>query len=145
MITSVNLIMITIVNEFNYKESSMKKVPSVSEAEYEVMKVVWSMKTITSGEIIEKLSPKMDWNPQTVKTLINRLVKKKALNYTNKGKSYIYTAALSKEDCIDKESKSFLNRIFDGALMPMLTHFAKSNELSAEEIEQLNKILNGEK
>lgn len=122
----------------------MKKTPGITEAEYEIMKIAWGKNPVTSGELIEKLCPKMNWGPKTVKTLINRLVKKEALNYTSIGKAYLYTPAVSREECVAEESESFLQRMFDGALMPMLTHFAKSKRLSPGEIKQLKKILSEE-
>ena len=122
----------------------MKKSPGIAECEYEIMKIVWEKNPIPSREIIERLCPKMNWSPKTVKTLINRLVRKKALNYTSAGNAYLYTPALSREECVAEESESFLQRMFDGALMPMLTHFAKSKRLSREEIRQLKKILTEE-
>ena len=123
----------------------MKQIPKISEAEYEVMKTVWGKNPISANEIVEELSDKTDWQPKTVKTLINRLLKKDALGFTLEKKTYLYYPAVSKDDCIKEESESFLNKIFDGALMPMLTHFAKSRNLSVEDIEKLKSILNEEK
>ncbi|MDD5698133.1 MAG: BlaI/MecI/CopY family transcriptional regulator [Victivallaceae bacterium] len=119
----------------------MKEIPGISEAEYEVMKVVWKKYPLTSGEIIEKLSPKKNWNPKTVKTLINRLVKKQALVHTAQGKAYLYSPAVSREACASRESESFIKRVFDGAMMPMLAHFAKANKIKPEDVERLKKIL----
>lgn len=120
----------------------MKKTSRISEAEFEIMKIVWDKNPIPSSEIIERISPKAGWSPTTVKTMISRLVKKGALDFKADGKSYIYTPKGRREDYVALESESFLDRVFDGALMPMLAHFAKSKRLSPEEVQKLKDILN---
>jgi len=126
------------------QETVMSKVIKISDAEIEVMKVVWKKNPISSNEIIEELSRTTSWASKTVRTLINRLTNKGALNYNQEGKSYLYIPAISKEECVKTETESFLDRMFDGALMPMLTHFAKSKKLSSEDIEKLKNILEGD-
>ena len=113
----------------------------ISDAEIEVMKVAWKKNPVTSNEIVEELSQTTSWAPKTIRTMINRLANKGALTYKQEGKSYLYSPGISKEECVRQESESFLNRMFDGALMPMLTHLAKSRKLSSEDIEKLKDIL----
>lgn len=113
----------------------------ISDAEWEIMKVLWQNHPITAHEIIEKLEGKQDWNPRTIKTMINRLLKKGAIDHETKGKSYLYSPAVDKAQCIREESKSFMQKIFDGAAAPMLSYFVKNSELSKEEIAELKKIL----
>jgi len=122
----------------------MEAMPKISEAEFEVMKTVWEKNPITANEIADKLAPVTDWNPKTVKTLISRLVKKGALRFTAEGKTYQYFPTVQKEQCQAEEAESFLNRVFDGALMPMLAHFAQSRTLSPKEIAALKDILDRE-
>lgn len=122
----------------------MNKDIRISDAEIEVMKIAWEKNPVTSNEIVEKLSQRTSWAPKTIRTLINRLANKGALSYTKEGKSYLYIPAISKEACVKAETESFLDRMFDGALMPMLTHFAKSKKLSSEDIDKLKNILEGD-
>lgn len=123
----------------------MNNMPRISESEFEIMKVVWNNKDpVPASDIIEKVAQKNSWNPRTVKSLINRLTNKGALEFEQKGKMYLYFPAVSKEDCVAEESESFLDRMFDGALMPMLTHFAKSKKLSRADIEKLRQMLDNE-
>ena len=67
----------------------MKKIPSISEAEHQVMKVIWKNNPIMASEIINILTEKTDWKPKTIKTLINRLLKKEAIGYEKSGREYI--------------------------------------------------------
>jgi BlaI family penicillinase repressor len=119
----------------------MKKLPKISAAEWEVLKVVWEQPFLSAGEVADKLSSQKDWHPRTVKTLLARLVKKGALVYRADGNRYLYEPKVKKEDVIKHESQSFLDRVFDGVTGPMLAHFVKTAKMSPEEIQQLKQIL----
>ena len=119
----------------------MKKLPKISDAEWLVMNVVWKHPSCTAQEIIDLLATSNDWGPATVKTLINRLLNKKALTFEKTGKLYHYRAAVNEEDCRIAETKSLLDRVFDGSFSPMLAHFVKSKQLKPSEIAELEKIL----
>jgi BlaI family transcriptional regulator, penicillinase repressor len=122
----------------------MPKVPTISEAEWSVMRVVWEAgRPITAGEVVEKLAPRHDWNHRTIKTMLGRLMRKGALGYEADGKRYLYRARVSMEQCLRVESRSFLDRVFGGAAAPMLNYFARNTRLSPEEIAQLKCILDG--
>lgn len=117
-----------------------KKNIRISENEWTIMKVLWNKSPAKAGEIINELSSK-DWNHRTIRTMLSRLVKKGALNFEQNGNIYIYTPAISMEECIREESRSFINRVFDGATTPMLAHFVKNTELTKEDIRELKAIL----
>ena len=119
----------------------MEHTPRISEAEWQVMKVIWPRPPCTAQDIIAALSYSTDWSAATVKTLLNRLVKKQVLAFEKEGKSYRYRAAVSEEDCQQTETESFLQRVFDGALTPMIAHFANTRKLSPEEIGELKRLL----
>jgi len=120
----------------------MKKLPRISETEWEVMKVVWSQAPCSAGEIIEALY-RLDptWHPKTVKAFLNRLVKKKALGFRKEGRAYRYRPLVKEDECVDAASESFLRRVFAGSLKPMLAHFVERRKLSAEEIRDLKRLL----
>jgi BlaI family penicillinase repressor len=115
--------------------------PRISEAEWEVMKICWIKPLITAQEIIETLSANDEWHPKTVKTLLNRLVKKRALGFKKEGRAYLYQPLVAENDCVTAESKSFLDRVFGGSLKPMLTHFVENRKLSPKEIAELKNLL----
>lgn len=120
----------------------MGSLPKISEAEWEIMNLIWKNKRITSNEIIEKLKARKEWKGTTVKTLINRLLKKEAISFDKNGKEYFYFATIEKEECIKEESETFINRFFNGSINSMLLNFVKSEKLSNEEINELQEILN---
>jgi len=119
----------------------MAKTPKISEAEWEIMRIVWDKNPITSREVNQRLAPEKDWNPKTVGTLLSRLVKKGALKYRAKRTVYYYSPKVSREECIRAETKSLAKRLFDGSAAPMLVHFVESTDLTSEEIKELKRIL----
>ena len=120
----------------------MKRVPRISESEWQVMKVVWAKAPCSAGEVIESLS-KADptLHPKTIKTFLNRLASKKALGFRKEGRSYLYRPLVSESQCVDAASESFLDRVFGGSLKPMLAHFVERKKLSAAEIRELRDLL----
>jgi BlaI family penicillinase repressor len=119
----------------------MEKLPKISESEWLVMQVLWSKGPLTANEVVEQLARKTKWNPRTVKTLINRLLKKGALNFQKQGRQYRYFAAVSESKCVRKETQSFVRRVYGGAVRPMLASFLEDTDLSPDEIKDLKKIL----
>ena len=119
----------------------MKKVPRISETEWEIMKIVWSKGQCTANEILDALNSRDSWHPKTARTLIGRLVKKRALTYKEDGRAYIYRAGISEEEAIAHYSQSFLERVFNGALTPMFAHFVQSQRLSPSDLRELRDVL----
>ena len=119
----------------------MSKPPRISETEWEIMKVCWEKFPVTAQEIIDALSISDDWHPKTVKTLLNRLVKKRALGFKKQGRAYQYEPLVAEKDCVAAESESFLDRVFGGSLHPLLAHFVGTRKLSPVEISELKRLL----
>ena len=109
----------------------MSEIPKISEAEWEVMKIVWSRTSpCTANEIVDALEGIADWKSNTVKTLITRLVKKQALGYEEERRMYLYYPLVSEDKCIKSETNSFVKRVFGGALKPMLVTFLQDEKIS---------------
>jgi BlaI family penicillinase repressor len=119
----------------------MSEKPAISNAEWEVMKVLWGRSPATAEDVVRALSAKTDWKPKTIMTLITRLVKKGVLSYEKKGRAYEYFPTIDEEQCIRDESRSFIQRVYDGAMKPMLVNFLKEARLSKKDIEELKRIL----
>lgn len=115
--------------------------PNISDSEFEVMKIIWDKSPVKSKEIIASLSNTKDWNEQTIKTLINRLLKKGAISFEKEGRNYSYYPLIKKKDYIQKESKSFLQKFYDGSINSMFSHFIKDKRLSKSDIEELKELL----
>jgi BlaI family penicillinase repressor len=116
--------------------------PQISRAEWQVMKVVWDISTPCSAQsVIDALSATNKWSVTTVKTLLGRLVQKGALSFIKEGKAYLYSAAVSRKACLAAEADSFLDRVFDGSLTPLIAHFARARGLRKRDIEELEALL----
>ena len=123
----------------------MKNLPRISETEWEVMKMVWAHAPCTAGRIIEGLTEQdRSWHPKTVKAFLNRLVSKGALTFRKEGRAYLYRPVAKQEDCIEAASNSFLERVFGGSMKPMLAHFVEHKKLTAEEIQELRRLLDNQ-
>lgn len=119
----------------------MKSLPQISEAEFEVMKIVWKYYPISTNEITDKLVQSSSWSPKTIQTLIKRLVMKGALTYEKKSRVFVYTPVLEEQDYLNQESTSFLERFFEGNVSAMLSSFIENKPLSETEIDTLRSLL----
>ncbi|MBY0086628.1 BlaI/MecI/CopY family transcriptional regulator [Brevibacillus sp. M2.1A] len=120
----------------------MHNLPKISEAEWEIMKIIWKNNPINAENIALLLPDEIEWTDQTVRTFINRLLKKKVIGFEKAGRSYKYFPLISEKECIKAESQSFLKRVFSGAADMMMTNFLEDVKLSQKDIEHLQKILN---
>ncbi len=120
----------------------MKELPKISEAELEVMKVLWTKSPLSANEVVRMLEDQTDWKPKTIRTLLNRLVQKGAIAVQQEvGKVYAYCPLVSQDVFLKVETKSFLQRLYGGALKPLLLNFLQEEKLSREEISELKRIL----
>ena len=119
----------------------MSDLPQISEAEYEVMKIVWKHAPINTNEITEKLLQSTNWSPKTIQTLIKRLVTKGALTYEKQSRVFVYTPLVKESEYICQESNSFLNRYYDGDITAMLSAYIEKDKLTEPEIETLRSLL----
>jgi BlaI family penicillinase repressor len=116
-------------------------IPSISESEWTVAAVVWDQDGLTATEIAERLPRGVQWKLKTVNTFLTRLVSKGVLAVERDGRAFRYHALIPRERCVRAESESFLQRVFGGAVAPLLAHFCETADLSDDEIAELRRIL----
>ena len=114
---------------------------SISDAEWQVMNVIWDGQPIAAQEIVSRLSEQTDWAPQTVKTMLHRLVKKEVLTFEQQGNRYVYRSRVKRSACVKQASRAFLDRVFDSEPGPLLAHFMQHTKLSDKDIAELRRIL----
>ena len=119
----------------------MSDLPQISEAEFEVMKIVWKHAPISTNEITDKLLQITSWSPKTIQTLIKRLVTKGALTYEKQSRVFVYTPVVKESEYIGQESNSFLKRYYNGNLSSMLASYLEDDKLSSTEIDNLRHLL----
>jgi BlaI family penicillinase repressor len=119
----------------------VQQAPRISDSEWEVMRELWAESPLTANRMVEKLTATTPWKATTIRTLINRLVEKRAIGYEKKGREHHYYPLASESECVQAESQSFLGRVYRGALNPILAAFMENDKLSPEDIKQLKRIL----
>lgn len=119
----------------------MKHLPQISEAEYEVMKVLWRYAPISTNEVTEKLSRTSDWSPKTVHTLLKRLVLKEAITYRKESRVFVYTPLVKEQEYLKKANDHFLNRFYNGKISSMVTNYINSEHMTSEDLEELRRLL----
>ncbi|WP_042221651.1 penicillinase repressor BlaI [Oceanobacillus manasiensis] len=118
-----------------------EKVPSISEAEWEVMNVLWQKWPQTANDVITSLQGQKDWKAKTVRTLLDRLVQKGVVHVDKEHRVYTFYPLYSQDDCQRAEAESFIKRIYGGTVKSMLVQFIEEDSLSEEDIEELKSIL----
>ena len=85
--------------------------------------------------------PAQDWQEGTVKSLLNRLLKKRAVTAARDGRRYLYSPKLNREQYVMQESKGLLDRLFDGRVAPLVAHFSEQRKLSRKDIAELKRLI----
>lgn len=119
----------------------MKKLPQISEAEFEVMRIVWDNAPVSTNEVTEKLMATTDWKAKTIQTLLKRLVTKGALTYEKQSRVFVYTPLIEEKDYVSQESTTFLNRYFGGNIASMVSAYLDNDALSENELDSLRQLL----
>ena len=116
--------------------------PVITVAEWDVMAVLWDAPAaVPAAEVVAALADRRAWSPRTVKTLLTRLVKKRAVAFEPRGREYLYRPAVTRDAVVRHESRSFLARVFGGAVGPMLVQFVRQADLTPAEVDQLRRAL----
>jgi len=118
----------------------MKSVPRISEAEWEVLGVLWNRSPLTASQVFDALSDR-DWKLNTVRTFLTRLEGKGVIAAEQTAEGKAFTPTLDRDTCVREASQTFLDRVFGGATGALLLHFAKSKGLSTAELTELQDIL----
>ena len=120
---------------------SERNMIDVSNAEFEVLDVLWDQHPASANELVALLNEKKPWHEKTVKTLLNRLVKKEAIGFKKQQRSYLYFPLLERESYVQTESQSLVERLFKGQLSPLVVGFAENKKLKKEDIDELKTII----
>ena len=113
----------------------------ISHSEKTLMDSLWHSSPLTAKQIIDTIDPSLDWHEKTVKTLLNRLLKKEAIGYNKQGREYLYYPILQEADYVENASASFLQRVFNGNVSSLVAAFTKQEKLSPKDISELKQLL----
>ena len=113
----------------------------ITDAEWEVMRVVWANDRVTSKKVISVLQEKMDWTQSTIKTILGRLVGKGVLNTEHEGRKFIYTANIEETETVRDYAEDIFNRICNKKVGNVIGRIIEDHVLSFDDIDRLEKIL----
>jgi BlaI family penicillinase repressor len=118
-----------------------KKSMPISAAESIVMEVFWARGVLASEDVVAALESHGKWQESTVKTLLNRLLKKGALRARKDNRRYIYSPVLTRDEWLSIESHGFLDRLFGGRVAPLVSYFSQQKKLSKKDVDELKKLI----
>ena len=113
----------------------------ITETEFDVLAALWDKSPQSAQQIIEILNKQKFWHEKTVKTLLNRLVKKEAVGFEKEARKYLYYPLIAKEQYQNEESETLIQRLFSGNLSPFVANFAKRNKLNKLDVEELKQVI----
>ena len=123
----------------------MSEKQHITDAEWDVMQVVWSRGRVSAADVIGELAEEKAWNHRTVRTLLSRLVDKEIVTYEVDGNRYVYKAQVTRQSCVKSEGRSFVNKVFGGDVRSLLLHFVDDSGLDAEDLKKLREALKSTK
>ena len=116
----------------------MEKLPQISEAEYEIMIILWTEYPLSTNEVCDRAQKSHNWNQKTIHTLLSRQV----LAYEQRGRMYYYYPLISQKKYLEQENHLFLNRFYNGKIAPMLSSLLSDTKLTDTELKDLYDIIN---
>lgn len=120
----------------------MEKTVTVSDAELEILEVLWSAGgALNAGEIRLRLSANKNWERTTVLTLIQRLLKKGVISQ-EKREVYYYMPRIKREEYVNEETKNFVDKFFKGSSRNLAAALVNSEALTKKDIEELRDYFN---
>ena len=119
----------------------MKKEIRVTNSEWYVMDCLWEESPRTLMQIVPLLKEKIGWSKSTSATMVRRMAEKDLIGYEERGKTKYFYPKVDKEDVVVQETRDFLQRIYDGSIGMMMSALVKQNDLSREDIHELQEIL----
>lgn len=113
----------------------------ISDAEAIIMRLLWQKHPLSADEICQALCQQHQWQSATVKTLLNRLLNKRAIRAEKQSRYFLYSPVLQQTEWMQHESDNFLERVFDGQLAPFVAHFSQHKKLSKQDLAELQRLI----
>lgn len=113
----------------------------ISEAEHAVMEALWEQSPLTAAEVAERVAPDRDWSTQTVKTLLSRLLTKQVVAADQDGRRFLYRPMVARDTYVTGESRRLVDRLFGGRISPLVAHLAEQDQLSPDDIAEIEALL----
>lgn len=119
----------------------MERLPQISEAEYEIMKIIWENSPVSTNEVCERVPKSHNWSNKTVHTLLSRLTAKQVITYEQRGRMYYYSPVISQDKYLSQENHLFLNRFYNGEAATLLSSLLSDTELSDDDLKSMYDLI----
>jgi len=113
----------------------------ISEAELDIMAVLWAEAPQSAADIADKLPARRAWSPTTVKTMLSRLVDKGALGAEAQGRRFLYRTLIERDRIVGAQAGQLIDRLFGGRVSPLVAHLAECRDLEPEDLAELEKLI----
>ncbi|WP_256439035.1 BlaI/MecI/CopY family transcriptional regulator [Erythrobacter sp. JK5] len=125
----------------NYSDPERNQPDRISEAEHAVMEVLWDRGTLSATEVCDAVCQQRDWSLATVKTLLSRLVQKRAIATRPDGRRFLYSPLIARADYVGGESRRLVDRLFGGKAASLVAHLAETEALSDDDLAEIAALL----
>lgn len=117
----------------------------ISDAEWQVMKIIWMQGEQTSTDLIRVLAERFDWSKYTVQTLLARLVEKECLTRKKEGKSFVYSALLTLDQSRDLLVQDIKDKVCSRRIRNLLADLIVECEFTQTDLEDLEAVISEKK
>ena len=117
----------------------------LSNLEWKIMEVLWAQSPLSASEVHEMLPKQHDAHVKTVRSLLDRMLKKEAVSREKKHGVWVFLPASDREACLMNESRSFLQRFFRAQPVPLIAHLVQNDMLSDEDLRELRTLIDEHK
>lgn len=119
----------------------MKQEIRITNSEWHVMNCLWEESPRSLMQIVPLMKERVGWSKSTCATMVRRMTEKGLLGYDENGKTKYFYPKVKKEDVVVQETRDFLQRLYDGSVGMMMSALVRQNDLSQEDIQELQEIL----
>lgn len=114
---------------------------NISDSEWEVMRIIWTLKKAYTSQIITELQKKNDWSDSTIKTLVRRLIQKGLLKTEKDGRRFIYLPTVSQIEMMKKATNELLNKLCDMHKGEVILELLKKSPISKGDLIEMNDVI----
>ncbi len=118
-----------------------EKESTISDSEWEAMRIIWTLEPVSSTKIIEELQAKKDWSESTIKTLLRRLVKKNLLSTKKEGRHFVYTAKVNQTQVMTEAAQELLDHMCDMHKGEVLLQLLTASPISKSDLAKMQQVI----
>ena len=119
----------------------MKKTPQISEAELQLLQLLWEESPLGATDIAKRVPASRDWSLATVKTLLSRLLAKGAVSAENAGRRFLYRPLVERETIAAGQADRLVDRLFGGRVSPLVAQLAEQREIDPDDLAELEALV----